>query len=124
MLSRSIRRRIAGGLICVMLFAQAALAAAACDLPVSSPALAFTQKTDAPSCHEAPERNANLCLTHCLSSDQSADIPKVDVPALVAGPVLIAPAGDVRGATNARLRHALPRPAAPPPRILFQSFLI
>jgi hypothetical protein len=126
MLSRPIRRRIAGSLLCVMLFAQAALAAAACDLPASSPVLAFTQKTDAPSCHEAPERNANLCLTHCLSSDQSADIPKVDVPALVAGPVLIVPIGDVRGAPNARQRqrHALPRPAAPPPRILFQSFLI
>jgi len=111
-------------LLGAMLFAQAALAAAECDWLRVAPAQALAAKASEPSCHQEPASNANLCLAHCLSGDQSSDSTQVTLPAMPASPVLLAPMPDKREAPAARLRHSLPRPAAPPPRILFQTFLI
>lgn len=109
----------------VLLFAQAAIGWATCDMPDRSPAQAIAREPSAP-CHEDPELNPNLCLAHCLSPDQSADTPAPpSVPAIVA-PVLFVPQVFVTAsAVPAPSRFVLPRPAAPPPlRILFRSFLI
>ena len=108
-----------------MLFAQAALvlAAAACDMPDRTPARAFAPQDSMP-CHEEPTPNANLCLAHCLSADQSADTPQVVVHAWSETAMLGVVVADVSNSRAAQIRHKLPRPAAPPPRILFQTFLI
>lgn len=107
-----------------MLFAQAALAIAACDWARVAPAMALGAKPGEPSCHEAPVRNANLCLAHCLSFDQSPDLPQVLVPTMPAAPALIVEMPREPTPDIAATRFRLPYPAAPPPRILFQSFLI
>lgn len=124
MIRRSMRHRVSLMLLGALLFAQAALAVAACDWSRAAPAMALAATADVPTCHEAPARNPNLCLAHCLSFDQSPDKPQLQVLALPAAPVLVVarPLASASEAIESRFR--LPRPAAPPPRILFQSFLI
>ena len=117
------RRSIARLLLAATLFAQAALAVAACDWSRVAPARAFSANAVEPSCHEEPARNANLCLAHCLGADQSTDTPQIAVPALQSAPALVVPSLDIPGARAAMLRHALPN-VAPPPRILYHQFLI
>jgi hypothetical protein len=97
---------------------------AACDWLRVAPAQALAPKASEPSCHEEPARNANLCLSHCLSADQSSDTPQVPIPLLHPAPVLVVPMVGIGEAHAVLLRYTLPYPAAPPPRILFQSFLI
>jgi hypothetical protein len=123
MMTRRLRVVVAQCMLGVVLFAQAAIASAACDLERASPARAFAQ-TASPPCHEETKQNANLCLAHCLSADQSTDTPQLVVPAWIgAAPLAIAVVVPVRDRVLG-LQHVLPHPAAPPPRILFQSFLI
>jgi len=121
--------RIAGiAALAAMLFAQAALALAACDWGARDAARAVMVAAgsgDAP-CHEAGKASpdSGLCLTHCLGERQSLDKPSAALPALATAAVLtlhrLAPES----------RHALrtadqPATAAGPPlRILFQSFQI
>src|SRR5688572_17827874 len=124
MLTRTLRRRAAQGLLGLMLFAQAALAVAACDWLRVAPAQAITAKAAEPSCHVEPARNVNLCLAHCLGADQSADTPQITVPEWSQPVSLMVVVFDVVPSRQAVLRHTLPRPGAPPPRILFQTFLI
>ena len=115
------RRSIARLLVAAALFAQAAFALAACDLADRTPVQAIAQSSQ--PCHQ-PETSTNLCVSHCLASDQSLDKPMVFVPALFAGAPLVV----VRISPPAAPAHAVretAKPAAgPPPRILFQSFLI
>lgn len=81
-------------------------------------------KAGEPSCHEEPAQNANLCLAHCLNNDQSADTPQVAIPAWrEASPLVIVGFEQVQ-TREVSLEYALPHPGAPPPRILFHSFLI
>jgi len=122
MLIRSRIRSTAKILLVAMLFAQAAIAAAACDMPVRAPAQAIAQMSALP-CHEEPAQNANQCLAHCLSADQNSDAPQFPVPALHAAPALVVPVLDIPEARAVILCDALPHPA-PPLRILFQTFLI
>ena len=124
MLSRRILGIAARIVLSALLFAQAALAMAACDWSRVAPARALASNAVEPSCHEEPARNANLCLAHCLGADQSTDTPQVPVPALPSAPALVVPGLDIPGARAAMLRHALPNVAAPPPRILYHQFLI
>ena len=107
-----------------MLFAQAALAAAACDWLRVAPAQAIMAKAGEPSCHEKPAQNANLCLSHCLGSDQSADTPQVAIPAWNQSSLLVIGVLERAPALKAILHYTLPHPGAPPPRILYHSFLI
>lgn len=124
MLRHRTRIRVARLLLSVLLFAQAAIAMAGCDWLRAAPALAIAQSANQAPCHEAPAINANVCLAHCLSADQSTDTPQVVVPARVdCAPITIA-AIDRRVVSVVDLQFMLPRPSAPPPRILFQSFLI
>lgn len=111
--------------LAAMLFAQAALALAACAaFPAQSHARMITaQNGESASCHEAG-KNANLCLAHCQSTDQTLDKHQVKVPDVVLQAVRVVPAPQAsfrRGPAATRL----PAPAAgPPPRILFRSLLI
>ena len=123
MLSRSRTRDCAKILLAALLFAQAAVAAARCDMPDLSPAQVFTQPESMP-CHEEPARNANLCLAQCLSADQSADTPQFVVPAKSGIAPLVVMVADGPNGQAAKLRHEPPRPAGPPPRILFSRLLI
>jgi hypothetical protein len=124
MLARSIRRHVAQVMLGATLFAQAALAVAACDWLRVAPAQVFVAQAAEPSCHVEPARNANLCLAHCLGADQSADTPQIAVPVWSQAVLLTVVAFDIAPSSQAILRHTLPRPGAPPPRILFQTFLI
>jgi hypothetical protein len=123
MISRRTRASLAKLMLGVLLFAQGAIAMAACDWERAAPARAFSHAS-APPCHVEPELNANLCLAHCLSADQSADTPQVAVPAWVDVAPLVVAIADLRAGRTVVLEFVLPRPAAPPPRILFQTFLI
>ena len=106
-----------------LLFAQGALALAACDWARRVPALAIAQEAQATTsedCHREG-RNRNLCVAHCLSEDQSLDKPVVSVLSctLVATGVL-----HVNSLLHAKQAHLIPPNAValgPPPRILFQS---
>jgi hypothetical protein len=123
MLSRFRTRNCARILLAALLFAQAAVAAAACDMPDRAPAQAFTQQESKP-CHEEPAQNANLCLAHCLSADQSADTPQVVVhPWCAAAPLAVA-APQAWSGRAVVWQRLIPHTATPPPRILFQSFQI
>jgi hypothetical protein len=107
-----------------MLFAQVAVAVAACDWLRARPAQAIMAKAAEPSCHEMPAQNTNLCLAHCLGNDQSADTPQVAIPAGSAAIFLVVVGIQRAPLREAMLPYTLPRPGAPPPRILFQNFLI
>jgi len=119
------RAWIARMMLGVLLFTQAALAGAACSMPERSPARAISGPQSMP-CHQAEpeERNANLCLADCLSFDQSSATPQMPALASPPAPVLVVPSVDLATTHVIAVLRALPRPPAPPPRILFQSFLI
>ncbi len=125
MRSRSSRVFVAQIMLGVLLFAQAALAGAACSMPERSPARAIAGFGSMP-CHQADpdQRNANLCLADCLSFDQSSSTPALPVIAPPPAPVLIVPLVEPAVARAVVVQFTLPHPPAPPPRILFQSFLI
>jgi len=105
-----------------MLFLQAAIAFAPCELPGRSAATAMAATMAAmPDCHEADA--VNLCLAHCASEDQTLfkvplELPDLALPA--AAPIaFIRPRFSPVKATPAYFAAA-----GPPPRILFQSFLL
>jgi len=115
-------------LLGVFLLAQAALALAACDWGARDAARAVAMAAgggDAP-CHESGSAApaSTLCLGHCLGEKQSLDKPSFAVPAIAPVAALwIAPAASTHAQRAMRLERPL-RAAAPPPRILFRSFLI
>jgi hypothetical protein len=120
MQTRAVRRAIARLMLATLLFGQAALAIAACDWLVRSPAQVFAA-AETPSCHEAPAKNGNLCLAHCLSDDQSSSTPQLPVGALpttVYFSVPVAPAGFLPSRAS---WFELP-PPGPPPNIRFVVF--
>ena len=123
MTSRRTVKRIASIVLGAMMFAQGIIAVAACDIPDRTPARAVSHEAAMP-CHDEPAQNTNLCLAHCLSGDQSADTPQVGMPAWNGAVVLIVEIFDRYAIRSTALLNYLPHPAAPPPRILFQSFLI
>jgi len=122
--SYEFRLRIARLLVGAMLFAQAALAAAGCDWLNRNPAQLIGEGSAEPSCHEEPARNANLCLAHCLGTDQSADTPQQVVPVWIDVPAFRLTLVERPVVRQAAMRHAPTRTHAPPVRILFHIFLI
>lgn len=106
------------------LLAQAALAMAACEWGMRDAARAVAMAGGAANapCHEVGEASADagLCLTHCLGAQQSLGKPFVALPQFRFDAALpVAPAALID------FRRERPLAAAPPPpRILFQSFLI
>lgn len=118
------RRSLAATLAALagMLFLQAAIAFAPCELPGRSAAMAAAAAMAAmPDCHEADA--ANLCLAHCASEDQTLtkaqlELPQLAVPAVM--PITFAP----QVVYSVKSRPAYLAAAGPPPRILFQSLLL
>lgn len=111
--------------LAAMLFAQAAVALAACDLyRARSQALMITaQAAERTPCHE-PAENGKLCLAHCQSGDQTLDKHQVKVPESIVQSVLVT-RGLLTTHAPVLVPARFPAPAAgPPPRILFQSLLI
>jgi hypothetical protein len=105
-----------------LLFAHAAVAFADCSMPTRSPAAAIASGSS--PCHESG-RQANLCVMHCLSGDQSLDKPQASVPQPPATPVLVLQQpGEVQYVQAPALRQLVPPSAAPPPRILFRTLRI
>jgi hypothetical protein len=95
--------------LAAMVFAQVAIAAAAWE--------------SAPSpCHEQMP-GANLCAQHCANNDLTLDVPRVKLPAITAASTPFSIVTPVPYPEVAPVRIAV-LPAGPPPRILFQSFLI
>ena len=125
-LRRPLRLAALAGLA-AMLFAQAALVLAACNLdgaPTRGMALAMTAAVEtAAACHEQAPATDTLCVAHCNASDQTLDQYQAKLPVV---PVHLLPPAQFR--TLARVAVILPPvriPAASPPaRILFQSLLI
>ena len=121
-------RRVARCVLAALLFAQAALAIAACEWLGRAPAQAIAQNATSP-CDQTDARADNcannLCVAHCLGEFQSLDTHQVPVFALPPVPVL-----EVRtpSSSSAMLvshpTRAVPPTAAPPPRILYHQFLI
>ena len=115
------RRSIARLLVAAALFVQAAFALAACELADRNPVQAIAESSH--PCHQ-PETSTNLCVSHCLASDQSLDKPKVFVPALALGTPLVVARDSAPLAPVDAIRETARPVAGPPPRILFHSFLI
>lgn len=125
MRSRPLSLPAAIAALTAMLFAQAAFAIAACDVGLgrSTPMhVAPASAHEAAPCHE-PAETANLCFAHCDNSDVSLDKPQVKVPTIAPAAPLPVHFATVPYPQVAPIRVAA-LPAGPPPRILFQSFLI
>jgi hypothetical protein len=91
-----------------LLFTQVAIAAAAWD-SLPSP------------CHE--QAPANYCFQHCSNNDLTLDVPRVKLPAIAAASLPFSLITPMPYPQVASVRVVV-LPAGPPPRILFQSFLI
>ncbi len=117
--------------LAAMFFAQAALALGACSADEGAYRAAMERaqaaSAETPPCedHSQPAGEA-LHAAHCQASDQTLDKHQVNVPVRVLQPLLVAQPRVLP--TAPRLapaqRIALFPGGAPPPRILFQSFLI
>jgi len=96
--------------LAAILFAQLAIAAASWE--------------SAPSpCHEQMPSSSNLCAQHCSNNDLTLDVPRIKLPAVAPASAPVAVSVPVRYPPLVPVRIAV-LPAGPPPRILFQSFLI
>lgn len=116
--------RITRLILGAFLLAQAALAMAACEWGARDAARAVAMAGGAASapCHDAGESDADggLCLTHCLGAHQSLDKPSVSLPAVA----FVAALPQAPMAPEVIRRERPLAASAPPPRILFQTFLI
>lgn len=130
MLSRNRITGVAKLVLGVLLFAQAALAVAACDWGQSAPAAAISAMDATPCCQDDEARgalagNANLCLAHCTSDAQSVDTSSLAFPALSTVAVLTVSPAPASGCFVLRRPSSSSRAlAAPPLIILFQNFRI
>ena len=122
-MTRLSRQRFVARIVAAaLLFAQAVVAFAECQMPVRSPAAAIA--ADNPGCHES-SGEMNVCVAHCLAADQSLDKPQASIPTPAAAPVLVMrPLSATPYAHAVALRHFAPPAAAPPPRILFRTLRI
>jgi hypothetical protein len=115
-------RAVAWTTVTALLFAQAVVAFADCQMPARSPASAIA--ADKPPCHESSGEK-NVCVAHCLAADQSLDKPQTSIPEPAAAPVLVLQlASETQYARGPALWHFAPPPAGPPPRILFRILRI
>ncbi len=112
--------------LAVMLFAQAAIALADCDIFLSARphgAIAADHHSGEGPCHETGA-NAKLCAAHCQGEDLSLDKPQLKVPALLAQAVLVWRPRTAMPQVSVALARQPEAWATPPPRILFRSLLI
>ena len=126
MLSRKAFKSVARLALAAFLFAQAALAVAACNLAHPSAAQAILNASAAADepCHKQSDDTATLCVAHCVTQTQSLEKPlwKLPTPALAPGVFVIAltpPAAAPAPAFDLPLALA-----GPPRRILYRTLLI
>jgi hypothetical protein len=118
-------KRFARLALAAFLFAQAALAVAACQMAERSAAQAIASASAATSepCHQQDEDSAALCVAHCVTESQSLEKPFGKLPAPATAPVAVyfmaPPSALVRSPVDARLALA-----GPPRRILYRTLLI
>ena len=110
------------------LFAQAALAIAACQLGERSAAQAILNAS-APAgepCHQGDSDSAAaLCVAHCVTQTQSLEKPLWKLPAPAAAPLQIEFFAPTLPAVISLPARQLPAAlAGPPRRILFRTLLI
>ena len=120
MVRRTWLRSMARVALVAVVYAQAAIAFAACESMMPSAAQAIVQA--GMTCHE-PEQNTNLCVSHCLASDQSLDKPSLFVPmfALPSLPIFVSFSHPVARLSASHMRAPV---TGPPIRILFRTLLI
>ncbi len=128
MLNRASRLAMARIVLALMLFAQGALAWAACQLPERAPELALRAAVEHQGCEQLSEpthASASVCFTHTLSEKQSLYKTPLDIHSTPAGPVLII-SGSPTFQSKARepRRLSIAPTGGPPRRILLQSFQI
>ena len=125
MISRSARKGWARLIVAALLFAQGALALAACDWMQREPALAVAHASQ-PASKPCPmlEQSKNLCVAHCLGEDQSLDKPSITLPALAAAPAFTLRAIALKPHQLAHAADLIPTAIGPPLHIRFQSFLL
>lgn len=122
---RGVRRGAALAGLAAMLFAQAALALAACTLERDARARGMAQAASAgetPPCHEAQAADP-LCSAHCQASEPLLDkhTLKPPLPPVAPAPAFVPPVSRPLAVfVPARQVPA----ASPPARILYQSLLI
>jgi hypothetical protein len=110
------------------LFAQAALAIAACQLGERSAAQALLNASAMAGepCHQDDgDSAAALCVAHCVTQTQSLDKPLWKLPAPAAAPLRVeffVPA--VPAARSVRVSESPAALSGPPRRILFRTLLI
>ncbi|OGA16536.1 MAG: hypothetical protein A3I63_11660 [Betaproteobacteria bacterium RIFCSPLOWO2_02_FULL_66_14] len=112
--------------LAMMLFAQAAIALADCDIFLSArphSLIASDHESPDATCHE-DGANANLCAAHCQSEDLRLDKPQVKVHLLLAQSVLAWRATPALQRDSVAFVRQPEAWATPPPRILFRSLLI
>ena len=115
-------RAIAWTALAALLFAQALIAFAGCQMPTRSPATAISAEN--PPCHKSSVERG-ICVAHCLAADQSLDKPQASIPTPAAIHVLVLqPVSEAPYVHATALRHFAPPAAAPPPRILFRTLRI
>ena len=125
MLQRRSRSFAAIAALLAMFFAQAAFALAACDPAgaASRAQMIAAHEVENAGCHE-PAQNANLCLAHCQSGEQTLDKHQVKVPHAPLHGVQLARAWPEVVQSARHVQRAPLGAAGPPPRILFRSLRI
>lgn len=108
-----------------MLFLQAAMAFAACDLPgeAASAMTAAMMQPATPECHEA-DQNTALCVGHCQGEHQTFGKAQSNLPDLSAPPPLRIAAWRPVLRPSQGFARTPGVAVGPPARILFQSLLL
>lgn len=118
-------RRLALGLIALLMFAQASVVAAACQMERGTLSQMLQVVEDCGECdtHVKPSpQYANRCIAHCTADLQLSVLPVALVRAPADVPVLVIAHAERR--LPGGLGLEAPPPGAAPPRILLHSFLI
>lgn len=113
--------------LAALLFAQAALALAACQIdakPSRGAALIVAaEAATQPACHEQAPAGDALCVAHCQASDPSLDKAQAPVGVLPVAALTSVPFPGLPESRVHRTAVKLP-PSSPPARILFRTLLI
>jgi hypothetical protein len=107
-------------MVTVLLFVQAALAADACRMPSTNPAMAFD--SDVVSRLASRHKSANACLSQCLQVSQALDTQFVPVVAAKPSSPVLAVAREVVSLSPLWEPELLNRATSPPVSIKFRVF--
>ena len=127
MFTRTFKSLIARICVAVVLFAQLAISAYACEPAQhqSAGAALAIEHAGMEGCeHHAPP-TTNLCHEHCQAGNQSAEMPSFAVPPAAVIYSILPELDRISPASLVKVVHSLlARASHPPPLILFQVFRI